>query len=176
MRRRVLVATLVSSISLIVMATANAAITETVRFHSTGFEENVSYVPSSCNEALPGFYTVISEVSGVLHTTWAGINEDNDPIAPHSVVHAVGTIVLIPNDPTLPTYTLRWVGGGVSFSAAEGVSEGPFHGVYYLATTVIHETFYGSDGSSFRGSVRWHLTITPNGETPVAHSLRVCPI
>ncbi len=106
-----------------------------------------------CQEEL-GAYNVTADVNGVFHVTAAGIDEDDNFIAPYHVTNLVtGTFSAVPSDGTGPTFTGR-------FTTRQGETEMITHST---GTTTFSVRGTGSDGSEVSFHIVAHYTINAQG-------------
>lgn len=106
-----------------------------------------------CQENL-GAYDVTATERGVFHVTAAGIDQDDNFIAPYHVTGAlVGKFVAVPSDGTGPTFTgqfTNWFGENQNTMNSTGTVTFSLHGT-------------GSDGSRISFHDVFHYTITGTG-------------
>jgi hypothetical protein len=106
-----------------------------------------------CQEEL-GAYTVTVNVRGVFHFTAAGIDEEDNLVAPYHVTGTVtGSFVGVPSDGTGPTFTGR-------FTDRFGESEMITHSTGTMTFSVRGT---GSDGSRISFHAVGHYTINALG-------------
>lgn len=148
-KRAILPAAAVVAVLLLTFASASAAgaVTSTQTFHNA----TDSFPTANPCTGAPGTATIT--YNGVMHYT---VNTDYT-VNTAGHVHATGTqtgsVVLVPDDPTQPTYTGH-------FTAWFGVSDNQQNGVDH-STFSVHAV--GSDGSSLRFHEVAHLSVSASG-------------
>jgi hypothetical protein len=152
MTRRLLTAVVLAAVTL-VAATGVQAGSPPVTFTDTFTGTDTFPDVVICREDL-GAYTVTLNFRGVFHVTAAGIDEDDNFVAPfhfHSTI--TGTVSAVPSDGTGPTFTGR-------FNDRTGQNEMITHST---GTEVFSVRVTGSDGSRASFHSVAHFTINANG-------------
>jgi len=102
--------------------------------------------------------TITTTENGVVHLTAAGLDANGDPIPPYHITGTfTGTVVAVPDDPSLPTYTghfTTWF--GENSNAKSFVDTDTF-------TVIAH----GSDGSIIKFHDTFHVTVNAQGQVTV---------
>src|SRR6266545_5810805 len=142
---------------------ARASKPVTVTFHEKNATESFHDV-IPCLEGGAGA-TITTTENGVFHVTAAGIDDQGTPdpeddvfIPPYHITGTfTGTVVAVPDDPSLPTYTghfTTWF--GENSNAKSFVDTDTF-------TVIAH----GSDGSIIKFHDTFHVTVNAQGQVTV---------
>jgi hypothetical protein len=102
--------------------------------------------------------TITTVENGVVHITAAALDENENPIPPYHITGTfTGTVTVVPQDPSLPTFTghfATWFG--------ENSNQKTFND-----TDTFTVILTGSDGSTLKFHDTFHVTVNANGEVTV---------
>jgi hypothetical protein len=135
---------------------AQAAKPVTLTFHEHQVESTFTDV-IPCIGNGQELATITTVENGVLHITAAALDENGEPIPPYHITGTfTGTVTVVPQDPSLPTFTghfTTWFG--------ENSNQKTFND-----TDTFTLILTGSDGSTLKFHDTFHVTFA-NGEVTV---------
>jgi hypothetical protein len=143
---------------------AQAAKPVTLTFHEHQVESTFTDV-IPCIGNGEELATITTVENGVVHITAAALDENGDPIPPYHITGTfTGTVTVVPQDPSLPTFTghfTTWFG--------ENSNQKTFND-----TDTFTVILTGSDGSTLKFHDTFHVTVNAQGEVTVEFDKPSC--
>ena len=163
--RRIALALLVVGLLIIATATAASAAPIVRTTHTHQVQTDIAFPCLGAPGPQDDAATVIYDTDETLHITAAGEDADGNPIPPfHVVIHRVETFYVVPDDPTLPTYTGHDIATFVNNTNQKT----------FGFSSEFNGKAYGSDGSSFRFNSNGHIQVNADGTVTVDNFTFTC--